>query len=77
MRDDTPESLRSLQRTAFRGQYLANVLRQLDNVWLDDERASFVEWMALAIPPIPGLNDAGRLALEVDASIFVPERMVS
>ncbi len=63
-------SLRALQRTAFRSRYLSNILLQLDEYWLDRQRRDFVRWTADATPEIPGLNDAGRAALQIRVDSF-------
>jgi len=49
--------------TAFRAKYLANILLQLDDRWLDEDWHGFVEWVVSAIPAVEGLNASGREAL--------------
>lgn len=65
------ERLRQVaQRTAFRSQYLTNVLLQLPTELLDSDRMSMLEWINSTIPRIEGINEAGRRALEVSISTF-------
>jgi len=55
---------------AFRAAYLANVLLQLDDVWLDPDWRAFIEWVRCAIPAIPNLTATGREALSREITDF-------
>lgn len=68
--DRFPDAWSRLQRTAFRAQYLGNLLLQLDGQLMDTDRQSFVRWVVAAIPEIPGLNEAGERALQTSIRSF-------
>ena len=59
-----------LHRAAFRAAYLLNILRQLDQPWLDPQRRTLTEWLAARTPSPAGLTAIGERFLQCKLSSF-------